>query len=53
MLSHRNSNDIKAIEQKAREEHKDADQARKAVQEVLMQKLSFSSRTKNVKKENK
>jgi hypothetical protein len=53
MLSHPNSNDVKAIEQKAREEHEEADQARKAVQEVLMQKLSFSSRTKSVKKEKK
>jgi hypothetical protein len=39
ILSHHNSSDIKAIEQKAREEHKEADLARSAVQDVLLQKL--------------
>jgi hypothetical protein len=50
ILSHHNSSDIKAIEQKAREEHKDADLARSAVQEVLLQKLVQTSRSGKDKK---
>jgi hypothetical protein len=50
ILSHHNSSDIKAIEQKAREDHKDADLARSAVQEVLLQKLVQTSRSGKDKK---
>lgn len=49
-MSQHNSSDIKAIEQKAREEHKDADLARSVVQEVLLQKLVQTSRSGKDKK---
>lgn len=49
-MSHHNLSDIKAIEQKAKEEHKDADLARSAVQEVLLQKLVQTSRSGKEKK---
>jgi hypothetical protein len=50
ILSHHNSSDIKAIEQKAREEHKEADLARSAVQDVLLQKLVQTNRSGKDKK---
>ncbi|MBY6037824.1 hypothetical protein KUV80_14220 [Fictibacillus nanhaiensis] len=55
-MSIQNSSDIRAIEQKARQQHKEADQARSAVQDVLLQKLVQSERKPNSirnKKENK
>jgi hypothetical protein len=53
ILSHHNSTDIKAIEQKALQEHKDADLARSAVQDVLLQKLISTSRTSKEKRDKK
>jgi hypothetical protein len=53
ILSHHNTSDIKAIEQKAKQEHKEAELARSAVQDVLLQKLVHTSRSSGEKKEKK
>lgn len=49
-MSQYSLSDIKAIEQKAKEEHKDADLARTAVQGVILQKLVQTNRNGKEKK---
>jgi hypothetical protein len=50
LLNNPSTRDIKAIEQKAAQDHKEAEKARTAVQDVLLQKLTQSQHQS--KKEN-
>jgi hypothetical protein len=51
-LNNQSSSDIRAIEQKAAQDHKDAEEARSAVQDILLQRLAQSIRhSKNDKNE--
>jgi len=52
-LSHHNLSDIKAIEQKARKEHKEAEQARTLIHDVLIQKRFHENRPSNHQEKNK